>query len=96
MPLRIADYDLAKFLSIPRAKEVRIERNSPRQLSDVIAIDRTVASQFGQREIVRVKPEDPQALKHSGEEIGQTLRVRLRKTRHSDLLKVNAMLLGKR
>src|SRR5437870_13221579 len=96
MPLRIADYDRPKFLSVARAKDVRIEGKSLRQLSDVIAVYRTVASQLGQREIMRVEREDPQALKPSGEEVGQTLPVRLGKTRHSDVLKVKPMFLGKR
>ena len=43
MPAGIADDDRAQLLSITLTKEVRIEGNRLRQLSDVSAIDRAVA-----------------------------------------------------
>lgn len=45
---------------------------------------------------MRVECKKPEACKSPREEFYQALRVRLRQARHADVLKVNAMFLGKR
>lgn len=48
------------------------------------------------RQIMRIEPEEPQVSKPFRNELGQTLRVRLRYARYAHVLKVNTVLLGRR
>ena len=75
MLVRVTNDDRAKLALISHAQDFCIEGNDRCQLRDVSAIDRTVASQLGQGEIVRVKREKPQASEPSREELGQSFRV---------------------
>ncbi len=92
MVLRIADDDGPKFLLIARAEECRIEGHSARQLGDVLAIDRAVACELGQRQVVGIEREQPQAWKSAREQLGETFRVRLRKAGHANVLEMETIL----
>jgi hypothetical protein len=61
---------------------------------DIVAIDGTVAGEFGQGEVMGVEREQPQAIKSSREQFGQTVRIRLRETRDGYVLKMDTMFPG--
>lgn len=94
MVLRIADDDGPKFLLIARTEECRIEGHSARQLGDVLAIDRAVAGELGQRQVVGIEREQPQAWKPARQQLGETFRVRLRKAGHANVLEMETILPG--
>ena len=90
----ITNDDRAKLAPIPPAQDCRIEGNGRGQPGDVITIDRTISGQLGQGQVMRVEREKPQASEPSGEELDQTLLVRLGQARDAHVLKMNAMFLG--
>jgi hypothetical protein len=51
----ITDQDRSQLSLIARAKERRVKRNAPGQLSHVLAIDRTIPDELGEGQVVRVE-----------------------------------------
>jgi hypothetical protein len=54
----IADDDRPQLPFIPRAQEGRIEGDGAGQAGDVLAVDRAVAGELREREVVRVQREE--------------------------------------
>jgi hypothetical protein len=96
VPGYVADDDRTKFTVITRAEDLRLQRHRFRQLCDIVAIDGTVAGEFGQGEVMGVEREKPQAIESSREQFGQAVRRRLRETRDGHVLKMDPMFSGER
>lgn len=88
---RIAHDDRAQLLTIPRSEYDRIESGDLREVGNILTVDRVIARQLRQDEIVNFELEQPKPFESIGEERREPIGVRLRNARDADMLKVHAV-----
>jgi hypothetical protein len=94
--LGVADDDRPELLAIALPEHAGSQRDRPRQVRDVFTVDRMVAGQLRQREIVRVERQERQLLECSWQQLGESFAVRLGQARDTHVLEEQSMLSGQR